>query len=161
MTVRMAGRFGRSFQLQGDQRIYEINSRDAISPAGWEIEDVVCAQNGLFALRSNQTVALLKDGSTPQDREWLHLDFGKMQTEIVTMLAADSSGTLHVLTNDGDVFEYLQAGDAHGVWQQINPPASGIEKTIDLRMAGMEVRATNEQGQVYIYDNQNGWTLAK
>ena len=49
---------------------------------------------------------------------------------------------------------------ALGVWQQINPPTNGTAKTIDLRMAGMEVRATNEQGQVYVYDNQNGWTLA-
>ena len=160
LTVRMAGRYGKSFQLKGDQKIYEISNNTAISPADWEIEDIVCAQNGLFALRSNQTIALLKDGSTPQNREWLHLDFGKLQTEIVTMLAADPSGTLHVLTNDGDVFEYRQAGDAPGVWQQINPPATDMAKTIDLRMAGMEVRATNEQGQVYVYHDQSGWTLA-
>ena len=160
VTVRTKGRFPRYFTMDNDRVVYEKGQ--VISPANWQLDDIVYAQDGLFVLRDNRTLALMNEDKSLQTRDWLHLNFGDLKTEVIAMLAADSSSLLRVLTDDGDVFEYHhQSGDAPGVWQKINPPASDTSRTIDLRMAGIELRATNQLGQVYVYNNNGGWTLAK
>lgn len=160
VTVRTKGRFPRYFTMKNDHVVYEKDQ--VISPANWQLDDMVYAQDGLFVLRDTRTLALMSENKSQQTRDWLHLDFGDLKTEVIAMLAADASSLLRVLTDDGDVFEYRpQTGDALGLWQKINPPSSDTSRTVDLRMAGIELRATNQLGQVYVYNNNGVWTLAK
>ncbi len=160
ITVRKKGRFGRYFIMDKDHVVYEKGQ--PISPPNWQLDDMVYAQDGLFVLRDNRTLALMSEDASRQNREWQHLDFGDLKTEAIAMLTADSSSPVRVLTEDGDIFEYRnQAGEALGVWQKINPPSSDTSRTIDLRMTGFELRATNVLGQVHVYNNSGDWTLAK
>lgn len=159
ITVKQNRRSMRLFTIGTDHVVYE--NKTMISPSDWRLDDMVYAKDGLFVLRDNRTLALMSEDESRQNRQWQHLDFGPLQSEVIAMLAADPSSQVRVLTEAGDVFEYHPSGDASGVWQKINPPSSETSKTIDLRMTGIELRATNVLGQVHVYDNNGGWTLAK
>lgn len=156
MTVTR--RFGRrkvertDFELRADRKVYDEDD-DVISPSSWKIDGLACSDDGyLFMLRRDQTIYKRNDDDT-----WTHLSAGVIKNKKVAMMAASNNFPLHVLTEDGQVYEYT--GTA-GHWKAVTLSDS---RTADLRLTQNkeQMRATTVNGDVFVYNEENeNWALA-
>ncbi len=142
------------YQLKKDRRVYKYRG-PAVTLSEWKIDDAACTRQSLFALRRDQTLFRYND-----DGSWTVLNDGLLKDKLITMMAADRSHPLHVLSGDGELFEY---NESSGRWNQVSLPVRQSATMVDLRRNRVdpELRVTTSEGTVFVRDADDAtWALA-
>ncbi len=139
------------YQLRKDRRVYQRDEDEAVTLSEWKIDDAVCSSDSLFVLRRDQKLFRYND-----DGSWTVLNDGVLKDETIAMMAADRFNPLHVLTDDGELFQY---NERSGQWSQVSLTSGQPPEVVDIRGSDGEIYVTTSKGTVFVRDDDS-WTLA-